>query len=140
MTKWDLRLLDLAAFISTWSKDPSTKVGAVIAMDRRIISMGYNGLPQRISDDMFTLEDRALKYDTIIHAEMNALLFARGSVVGASLYTFPFQPCSRCASMVIQAGIARVVAPPPIEHWKNNCELSARLFSAAGVELEIVSK
>lgn len=30
MDKWDQRFLELAKVVSTWSKDPSTKTGAVI--------------------------------------------------------------------------------------------------------------
>lgn len=135
--KWDKRFLELAYFISNWSKDPSTKVGAVIVdTDRRIVSCGYNGLPQKIPDDDEILSNRELKLEHIIHGEINALVFAQGSVKGFTLYTAPFLPCTRCGSVFIQAGISRVVAPKnTIERWKENLELSKRNFQKAGVEV-----
>lgn len=66
--KWDFRFLDLAKFISSWSKDPSTKVGAVITdWDNRIVSIGYNGFPKNVHDCPNMLEDRATKYLSLIH-------------------------------------------------------------------------
>lgn len=134
--KWDLRFLDLAYKISEWSKDPSTKVGAIIVdKQRRIISTGYNGLPQTIEDSDEILYNRDLKYEHIIHAEVNAIIFAKCSIAGFTLYTVPFLPCSRCASIYIQAGIARIVAPKnKLERWEENLNLSRKSFKESGVE------
>lgn len=130
--KWDRRMLALAQHIASWSKDPSTKVGAVIADSRRrIISVGYNGFPAGVRDE--GLEDRERKYDRIVHAELNALLFARGSVEGATLYVWPMPPCSRCAGPIIQAGIVRVVAPPAKTHWQKACAVGEEMFQQAGI-------
>ena len=72
MNKWDDRFLKLATVIGNWSKDPSTKVGAVIVNDdNKIISTGYNGFPRGIRDDD-RLDNRAQKYDLIVHAEANS--------------------------------------------------------------------
>ena len=109
MNKWDKNFLELAKTVSTFSKDPSTKVGAVIVDDdNRVISIGYNGFPKGLKDD-HRLDNRDLKYDMVVHAEANALLFANAPTKGCTIYTWPFQPCSRCASLIIQAGIRRVV-------------------------------
>ena len=139
--KWDKRFLELAKLVGSWSKDPSTQVGAVIVDDkRRIISVGYNGFPRGVEDSEKRLVDREQKYAIIVHAEMNALAFARGSVEGCTLYTWPFQPCSRCAGFIIQSGIKRVVT---IEHsserWNTNFNLSKELFSESGVKLEYIT-
>ena len=49
--KWDRRFLALAEHVADWSKDPSTKTGAVIVRpDRTIASMGYNGFPRGMAD------------------------------------------------------------------------------------------
>ena len=93
--KWDQRFLELAKLVSTWSKDPSTKVGAVIAHDRKIISVGYNGFPEGVLDTAERYYDRETKYKYMVHAERNALLFANTSVKGMTLYTYPFMPCIR---------------------------------------------
>ncbi len=105
---WDRRFLQLAAHVAGWSKDPSTKVGAVIADGKQEVSLGYNGFPSRTPDNPETLADRLTKYPLIVHAEMNAILKARRSVEGLTLYV-TLSPCSECAKLVAAAGIARVV-------------------------------
>lgn len=134
--KWDYRFLDLAQFISKWSKDPSTQVGAVITdHENRIISIGYNGFPKNVYDDN-RLQDRETKYKIIVHGEMNAILFANKSLEFCTLYTYPFMPCPRCASMIIQTGIQRVVSYNNMpERWQNDFTLSKQLFLESGIEL-----
>lgn len=138
--KWDERFLSLAQHIAGWSQDPSTQVGAVIVdADRRIVSMGFNGFPQGVADLDERLQDRPLKYALTVHAETNAILFARRSLAGCTLYTWPLMPCSRCATNVVQSGIARCVAPalPPdkAERWERDCDLARMMFAEVGVEL-----
>lgn len=116
--KWDLRFLEMAQLVSSWSKDPSTQVGAVICDSRhRVVSVGYNGLPHGMADDPAILENRELKYSCIIHAEENAMLFATRPLEGCTIYTYPVPPCGPCAAKIRQSGIIRVVAPlsPPEE-------------------------
>lgn len=134
--KWDRRMLEVANLVATWSKDPSTKVGAVIARPNyTICSTGYNGFPRGIDDYPDLYADRDEKVDRILHAEMNALLVAPEPVTGYTLFT-TFFPCKHCALSVIQAGISRVVAvkqPPSLnERWST--ATSERLFNEAGVE------
>lgn len=139
--KWDRRFLDLAQFISAWSKDPSTKVGAVITDARnRIVSTGYNGLPRGVDDSDERLQNRDLKYKMIVHGERNAILFAGRSVDSCTLYTYPFMPCSVCAAMVIQSGINRVVSYySDNPRWVEDFKLSQELFKEAGVELVLLN-
>ncbi len=137
--KWDKRFVDLAQLVSLWSKDPSTQTGAVIVDPAgRLVSTGFNGFPQSIADD-YRLKDRETKYEMIVHCEVNALIFAERSIKDCTLYTHPFHSCSRCASIMIQAGIKRVVAPElekrHIERWAENLELSKSLFREAKVEV-----
>lgn len=138
---WDKKFLDMAEMVSLWSKDPSTKVGAVIVdNNNRLVSVGYNGFPRGIPDDE-RLREREKKYDIIVHAEMNAILFANRSVQGCTLYTYPFEPCSRCASVIIQTGIPRVVSyKNKQDRWEENFEISRKLFMEAGVKLEYYEK
>jgi dCMP deaminase len=138
--KWDLRFLQLAALVASWSKDPSTQVGSVITDGHnRIYSVGFNGLPVGVKDTAERLENRELKYRMIIHAERNAILFAHRSLVGATIYIHPLAPCPSCASMVIQAGIRRVVSrqlsPELQERWHDDLVISAQMFQEAHVEL-----
>lgn len=139
--KWDRRFLALAEHIAQWSKDPSTKTGAVIVdRDNRIISIGYNGLPRGVDDLSERLENREIKYKIIVHCERNALLFARSSVQDCRLYTWPFMSCSTCAGMVINAGIVEVIAPVSENpRWIEDFKLAQQLFAEAGVKVRLLS-
>ena len=135
--KWHSRFVDLAKHISEWSKDPSTKVGAVIVDEkRRIISTGYNGFSIGVEDTDDRLYNRDIKYEMIVHGEINAIVFARQDLTNTTLYTYPFMPCSRCASIVIQSGIKTVVAPENHNpRWTESFALSTKLFNESNVKL-----
>lgn len=137
--KWDERYINLAKHIADWSKDPSTKVGAVIVDDKgRIVSLGFNGFPQKISDND-RLNDRDEKYNVIVHAEANAILFANKDLSGYTIYTYPFQPCSRCAGLIIQSGIKRVVTiKNDNPRWKKDFGTSEQMLVEAGVNIDYV--
>lgn len=110
LQKWDMRMLRLAREIASWSKDPSTKVGAVIADDAHVVvGLGYNGFARGVEDLQEALEDRAVKYPMTIHAELNAILNATRSVHGCTMYVWPIPVCPVCAGPAIQAGIRRIV-------------------------------
>lgn len=134
--KWWERFIGLADHVASWSKDPSTRVGAVIADDnQRIVSLGFNGLPRGVKDDE-RLMDRETKYKMVLHAEANAILFAGRDLSGCTIFvTRP--PCAQCAAMIIQKGIKRVVfKEPPTEfsaRWGADIELAAGMFAEAGV-------
>ena len=143
--KWDIRFLRLAREVSTWSKDSSTQVGAVITdKENRVVSLGYNGLPRAIPDSDDILLDRTEKYETIIHAEMNALLFTTRPPAGCTIYTYPLPPCSRCASVIIQAGIRTVVSVVPspeiLERWKDSLARATNLYSTALTSLRLIAE
>lgn len=139
--KWDRRFLELARHISTWSRDPSTQTGAVIADGKRIISVGYNGFATGVVDTPERYANREIKYKLICHCERNAIIFAQRPLHGMTLYTFPFMSCSICASMVIQSGIKRCVAPktPPhlAERWGEDLKLAEQQFHEALVRLDL---
>ena len=136
--KWDLRLLGLARHVAQWSKDPSTQVGAVIADKKhRVLSLGFNGFARGVRDLAERLENREVKYDMIIHAERNAVLFANAPVDGASVYVWPLLPCAQCAATLIQAGVGEVIAPAAdaerAERWAAQIDLARTMFAEAGV-------
>lgn len=135
--KWDKRFLDMAKLVSTWSKDPSTKVGTVIVdSQKRIVSVGFNGLAVGIDNEETILENRELKYRTILHAEENAILFSKQPLNDCTVYTYPFQPCLKCTSVIIQTGIKRVVSfTSDNERWIKEFELSLKMFEEAGVSV-----
>lgn len=138
--KWHRRFLSLAQHISTWSKDPSTQTGAVIVRpDKTIASLGYNGFPRGLMDSEELLSNREEKYERILHAEVNAMLSSREKLSGYSIYVYPFQPCSRCAVMLIQSGITQVIAPKPdkerLDRWGETFARAKLMFREADIEL-----
>ena len=142
--KWVERFIDLSKHISEWSKDPSTKVGAVIVRpDKSICSTGFNGFPRNIIDWEHDYNDRETKYKKIIHAETNAIFFAGEQLENYSLFTYPFAPCSRCAGNIIQThkhgkpGIKHVFFPKASEEvlirWKDDLLFSINMLNEAGL-------
>lgn len=136
---WDNFYLNLAELYASASKDPSTKVGSVIIdKDKRIVSTGYNGLPRNIEDTYERLNNREIKYSLIIHAERNALLYAKSNLENCTIFTWPFMPCSSCASLIIQSGIKRVVSlNNNNSRWEESFNLSKEIFKEAKVELKL---
>lgn len=135
--KWDSRFLALAEAIATWSKDPSTRVGAVIVRpDRTIASIGFNGFPRGVEDSVERYADRPTKYAMVVHAEANAIVNAREPLHGYTFYCTLF-PCSSCASLIIQAGITDVYSLMPaadqIDRWKDSWKTSETMFNEANV-------
>lgn len=140
---WDRRFLQLAAHLSTWSKDPSTKIGCVIVgPDREIRSTGFNGFPRGVLDRKDRLENREVKYKLICHAEENAIAQAARvgvSLKGCSSYC-PWPSCSRCARSLINAGISEVIFSDKEvpERWREDFLLGLDMFKEAGVDARTV--
>lgn len=140
--KWDKRFIRLAREISTWSKDPSKQIGAVIVNDdRRILATGYNGFPKGIEDAPYRYEDREVKYEMVVHAEMNAIYNATYngiSLQNSTLYVWGLPVCSECAKGIIQVGINKIVmaADDIPQRWLDSFEKSHRLFREAMIDVE----
>ena len=135
-TDWDRRFLELASVVGSWSKDPSTKVGAVIVNEnKQIVSMGYNGFPRGVKDD-YRLKNRETKYDLIVHAEANAILKvakSTQSTEGATLYQ-TLSPCKDCSKLIYQSGIKRVVFSNKYKDTEG-----IEFLTKAGVEISHIS-
>lgn len=131
--------MGIAMLSSYRSKDPNTRVGACIVNNRnRIMSMGYNGFPMGCSDDEFPWERTGDEYDTkypyVCHAELNAILNARGeNLEGCKIYVALF-PCNECAKAIIQCGIKEVVYLSDKYDGTPGNRASKRMFDAAGVK------
>ena len=137
---WDEYFMGVALLAAERSKDPSTQVGACIVDEsNRILSTGYNGFPHGCSDDEFPWNrDESLgetKYQFVVHAELNAILNARGnSLSGSKVYVALF-PCNECAKAIIQAGIKEVIYLSDKYHDTPSTTASRRMLNAAGVKL-----
>lgn len=143
-TKWDVRFVQMAELVATWSKDPSTKTGAVIVRpDKSVVSVGFNGFPRPMKDDHELYEDRTKKYSRIVHCEVNALIAAQQSVQGCTLYTTGMC-CDRCVVQLIQAGITRFVWRADTDdmksRWADAFALTQSYLDEAGVEYTEVER
>ena len=144
--KWHYRFLSMAEGVSEWSKDPSRGVGCVITSSKRLVlATGFNGLPRGIEDKSERLE-RPVKYDLIVHAELNALIqCARNGVstVGATIYS-TFFPCIRCTVGIIQSGAKEVVSyeTPKNENpeWIQSINKSYELLNESGIKYQLLPR
>lgn len=140
LEKW---ALGIAKQTAERSRDPSTKCGAVILReDKSVCSVGYNGFPRAMEDKQEWYDNRVEKYDRVIHAEMNALLAAKESVNGMTLYVSA-PTCKDCAKHVIASGIKRVCWPASTdklfrERWEESINKSMELYGDCNIEVVIV--
>ncbi len=136
---WDEYFMGIAVLSSMRSKDPSTQVGAcLVDRDKKILSMGYNGMPKCCDDDEYPWERDGAplesKYIFVCHAELNAILNCHGgSVKDAVCYTTLF-PCNECAKAIIQSGISEVVYLSDKYAETDSTKASKKMFDSAGVK------
>ena len=106
---WDEYFMQIAEAAAVKAKDPSSKMGCVIVdQNKRVISLGYNGLVQGADESKMTLSERPMKYYFAIHSEMNALIYARRDLTGCTVYN-RVATCDNCLKYCLQAGIKRFV-------------------------------
>lgn len=140
LSKWTVGFLRMARECGRMSRDPSTKVGAVVVDDhKRIVGMGFNGFARGVQDTPERYADKPLKHSLIVHAEINAVLNA-ATTEGCTLYS-TFFPCPTCAGIIIQKGITRVVAltNPKDAEWADRQALSMMQFDEAGVKYQTIT-
>jgi dCMP deaminase len=146
MNHWDKKFMELAIHVSSWSKDRSTKVGAVIVDEhsKSVLAMGYNGFPRGCDDDQDCRHERPAKYLWTEHAERNAIYNAARNGVrldGATIY-IPLCSCVDCTRAIIQSGIKRVVIGEPKPEDRErlyktfNFELSLELYQECRVKVD----
>lgn len=142
-SKWDIRFLELAKHVSQWSKDPSTKVGAVLVNNlNQVVGMGYNGFARGVADSDERLNTREVKYAFVVHAEVNAIIQAGHASRGSTLYVYPsfmLPPiCADCCKAAIQAGIQTIVGyepdetDPRVQRWKNSIGYAREMWLESG--------
>ncbi len=114
---WDQYFINIAEQVAKKSKDPSTKVGCVIADNKnRPVSFGYNGFVGGCDETKMSNE-RPIKYYLVIHAEMNAILFANRNLENCAIYVL-YAPCENCLKHIIQAGIKKIIYKNPVVESK----------------------
>jgi len=149
LDRWDRHFLRLCQDHSRMSKDPRTRVGAVIVgPDREIRSAGFNGFPRGIADTPERLNDREMKLRLVVHGEMNAVLAAARTgtpLKGCTLYlaatddtgnVWGGPPCTRCTVEIIQAGITEIVSFSPNaipSKWHDDLAMARTVLKEAGI-------
>ncbi len=141
---WNEWFLQGVYWIASKSKDPKTKIGAIVVKDKRIISTGYNGIPHGVDDDIAWRHERPEKYKWYEHGERNAIYSAAkyGIITeNATLYTNAM-PCADCARGVIQSGIKHVYVHKQFidltdsivrDQWKGHHIATKSMLNEAGV-------
>lgn len=147
--KWNRRFLDMAAFVAQWSKDPSTKVGAVIVdpETKNIVGLGYNGFPRGVKDSEERYSDREQKYKYVCHAELNAILNSNKTVRGCDIYIYPtlMEPncCPECAKAISQSGIKRVFGYKVenlSDRWEELSKFSKTILEESDIEYHSIKE
>lgn len=147
--KWMHRYMSLAKEVSTWSKDPSSKIGAVAISELgQILSTGYNGFPRGILDSEERLNNRDLKYKYVVHGEMNLIYnatYTGVSLKGAYVFVYGLPVCPECAKGLIQVGVQTVcITSSSLKKetgktdWGKLWDTSLDLFDECGVSVIVL--
>ena len=147
INKWNNRFMKVADLeVAQWSKDRSTKVGAVIVKDGVILTTGYNGFPRGCNDDVDKRHERPEKYQWVIHAELNSIINAARqgvSTVGADMYV-NWYVCDRCAGSIVNSGIKKLYCDIEPD-WNDPTSesfgflRSKEILNEGGVEVEFLN-
>lgn len=136
---WDDRWLELAKVVASWSKDRSRGCGAVIVDDRQnVVSLGWNGFPRGVDDNVDSRHERPAKYKWTEHAERNAIYnaAANGHATRGCVMVIPWYPCADCARAIIQAGIQGIVCVEPVWDdpvWGADFTIAMEMMAEAGL-------
>ena len=148
--KWQERFILSAKQKSSYSKDPSTQIGAVAVNPETMIelSSGWNGFPRGIHDSSERLMNRTQKFQYTVHGEMNCIYNATHngiSLKGSHLFVYGLPVCSRCALGVIQVGIVDVTCLLPkkkkhqmVQSWLDEWSMTKELFNEAGIDFRLI--
>lgn len=135
---WDDYFMGLALLSAMRSKDPNTQVGAcIVNANKRVVGIGYNGLPRGCEDDDFPWEREGdfleTKYPYVCHAELNAILNSIKSLDGCTIYVALF-PCNECTKAIIQSGIKEIVYLSDKYNGTDANKASKKMLDAAEVK------
>ena len=131
--------------ISESSKDPNTKVGAIIVRNNKIIGSGINEMPKKLNSE-FPWERNGdfvnTKYAYVEHAEINAILDAMDKgctdLSNSEIYVTLF-PCNECAKVIVQLGIKNIYYYSDKYHDEPSTIASRKIFEVCGVTTENIS-
>ena len=135
---WEEYFMGVALLSAKRSKDPNTQVGACIINEKKkIVGIGYNGLPIGCSDDDFPWEREGelldTKYPYVCHAELNAILNKISADLHQCAIYVTLFPCNECAKVIIQSGICEVIYLANKYPDSDSVKASCRMFESASV-------
>jgi dCMP deaminase len=138
---WDTYFMSVAILSSFRSKDKKTQNGAcIVDSEKKILGVGYNGLPRGLSDDnprFWNDKDDSdvinSKHSYVVHAEANAIYNSNSNISNSTLYVTCF-PCRECAKAIIQNGIKKVIYDWKKSKHKDINETVELMFNESGVE------
>ena len=141
---WDQYFMGVAVLSSKRSKDPDTQVGCcIVSEEKRIIGIGYNGVPRVINDDDLpwnrTGDYLDTKYPYVVHAEANAILNSTKNLQGSTIYVTLF-PCNECTKLLIQSGIKEVVYLYDFHHDDDSTKASRKMLELASIKTRQMDK
>lgn len=140
MDKWDKRGLLQAKFAASFSKDPSTQVGAALRRkgSKKFASIGYNGFAPGVDDSMMI--QKPFKYNAVLHAEVNALDNCKDpDCDGYTMYVWGLACCGPCMAKCISNGITKVVALQEVYRadWAENLEAAVIQAKQVGLDYQV---
>ncbi|MFT5369390.1 MAG: dCMP deaminase [Candidatus Latescibacterota bacterium] len=135
---WDEYFMGVALLSAQRSKDPNTQVGAcIINAKKKVVGIGYNGLPIGCDDDDFPWEREGdfleTKYPYICHAELNAILNKISGDLDKCIVYVTLFPCNECAKVIIQSGIQEVIYLTNKYPDSDLVKAARKMFDSAGV-------
>lgn len=136
----DESYMAIALMASLRSKDRSTQVGCCLVDQHDVVAgTGYNGMPRGVNDEIEARHERPLKYEWFAHAEENALNMSPRDMHGGVLYVSGLPPCPKCARMMVQRGVIRVVHWPinPLSKWAGPCKIAREMLTEVGIKVEV---
>ena len=136
--------MGLAKYYAQASKDPSSKIGAVLVnTHNQVVGLGYNGFPRGVEDSEKRYNNRDVKLKLVVHAEVNAVVSAGKEARGGTLYVWPsfaLPPiCNECCKVAITAGVVEIVGFESDDNsdraarWKDSIAISKMMCDEAGV-------
>jgi len=144
---WDEYFFNIADVVAQKSKDPSTKVGAVlVGSGNSVLGVGYNGFPRGVNDYFDKRYKGKIKFLFTEHAERNCIYNAARNGIkleGSKLYlNTKGYPCADCARAIIQCGINEVITHEGEfegkSNWKESCRISKLMLEEAKVSIRFV--
>ena len=146
-----LSLMPIVQAVKGLSKDPNTKIGAmIIDEDYTIRSIGYNGLPRKVNEAVALRHSRINeeKYYWYEHAERNALynaLRTHTDIRNCHMLLTCDIPCCDCARGIIQSMQKSVIivsegmGTGSNLKWEQHAIRSSKMFAEAGVKVTYIN-